>query len=84
MFFTQRVRDHGHGAVNQGSVTQSKVAAGAQISEGHLGHRLIATGQDDLRRSPAQLLRGGPDGLQAATTQPIHVESRRAVGQAGS
>jgi hypothetical protein len=84
MSFTQRVRDHGHGAVNQGSVTQSKVAAGAQIWEGQSGHRLIATGQDTSGVPHRNSCAADQTACRPLPHSRFTLEIRRGVGQAGS
>ena len=74
----------GVGAVDQGSVSQSRVAAGLEVQERNPRHRLVAAGQDDLCPTPEQLLGSRPDGLQPAATQPVHGKGRCAVRQTRS
>src|SRR5664280_433464 len=52
MLVAERVSEHGNGSVDQGSVTQPRVGASVEIQEGHRGHRLVATSEDDVGSSP--------------------------------
>ena len=62
----ERVREHGDGAVQNGSVAEPVAIAGAVVEKWQSGHVFVAACDDNIGSSPSQLLRGRPDRLQSA------------------
>ena len=72
-----RVGDQGEGSVDQLTVREPVAVTGAVVQERLHGHVLVPAGHDDIGLAGEDLRRAGPDRLEPAPTQTVHVVSRR-------